>query len=86
MKPKDTKALKEAKADIRRNQDRAPYLSDWLHVKSGGKYVVKMHVLLEATLEPAVIYYKRYDDPLVTLCLPASEFFDGRFERIAEAA
>lgn len=74
--------LDEAKAEIKANQVRAPYLSDWLHVKSGGKYAVKMHVLIEDTLEPAVVYYKRYDDPLVTWCRPAREFFDGRFERL----
>ena len=74
--------LDEAKAQITLNQERAPYLSDWLHVKSGGKYAVKMHVLIEATLEPAVVYYKRFDDPRVTWCRPAAEFFDGRFQKI----
>lgn len=77
-------ALEDVKIAIRENQEVAPYLSLWRHVKSGGEYMVRMHVILEATLEPAVIYYKRLADPAETWCRPASEFFDGRFERVSE--
>ncbi len=75
-------SLDAAKDQIRANQKRAPYLSEWRHKKSGGEYAVKMHVIIEATLEPAVVYYKRHADPAETWCRPASEFFDGRFEVI----
>jgi hypothetical protein len=76
--------LDDAKAAIKINRERAPYLSYWRHAKSGKKCVVKFHVLIEATLEPAVVYYERYADPVETWCRPAAEFFDGRFERIDE--
>ena len=74
--------LDEAKAEIIKNRERAPYLSEWVHLKSNGRYVVKFHVIIEATLEPAVVYYPRHGDPAITWCRPASEFFDGRFERV----
>lgn len=67
------KALKD-------NRDKAPYLSNWKHLKSGDDYAVKGHVLLESSLDPHVIYYQRFADPTITWCRPASEFFDGRFE------
>ena len=73
--------LDDAKVAIEENRKRAPYLSDWVHVKSGGKYAVQYHVIIEATLEPAVVYYKRHADPRETWVRPASEFFDGRFEK-----
>lgn len=65
---------------IKENQRRAPYLSEWRHVKSGKVYVVRMHAIIEATLEPAVIYYRKHAAPEETWCRPALEFFDGRFE------
>ena len=67
---------------IKDNRVRAPYLSAWRHKKSGGSYTVQMHVIIEATLEPAVVYYRQFADPRETWCRPASEFFDGRFEAI----
>jgi hypothetical protein len=73
--------LDEAKMEVKRNQTRGPYLSEWKHLKTGGSYAIKMHVLMEATLEPCVVYYKKFADPLETWCRPASEFFDGRFAR-----
>lgn len=81
MVAKSDRALKAAVAALAANRERAPYLSTWCHLKSGGVYAVTMHVLIEATLEPAVIYYKRHAPPEETWCRPASEFFDGRFER-----
>lgn len=76
--------FEEAKAALAANSARALHLSRWRHVKTGHEYVVHDHVLLEATLEPAVVYYRhRSADPFETMwCRPASEFFDGRFERI----
>lgn len=73
--------LEEAKAQIAKNRETAPYLSQWRHLKTSGEYVVKMHVIIEATTEPAVVYHKRFAHPDETWCRPASEFFDGRFER-----
>jgi hypothetical protein len=74
--------MDDVRSAVRENQKRAPYLSDWQHVKSGGIYAVKQHVIIEATLEPAVVYYKRHADPAETWVRPASEFFDGRFVRV----
>lgn len=76
--------LEEAKAALAENRARALPLSRWRHRKTGHEYQVHGHVLIEATLEPAVIYYKvRSVDPSEpTWCRPASEFFDGRFECI----
>lgn len=84
MVEKDDKALKAALAAVATNRALAPYLSTWRHLKSGGEYAVKEHVLIEATLEPAVVYYKRFAPPDETWCRPASEFFDGRFERMKQ--
>lgn len=71
-----------AKESLIRNRERAPYLSGWRHMKTGTVYAVQSHVLIEATLDPAVVYYQRHGDPVVTWCRPANEFFDGRFERV----
>ena len=67
--------------EIARNQQRAPYLSDWCHVASGDIFTVRMHVIIEATMEPAVVYYQKRAEPWETWLRPAAEFFDGRFER-----
>lgn len=79
---KDNAQLEDVRKEIRYNQTVAPYLSQWKHVKSGDTYTVRMHVIIEATLQPAVVYYKPYADSAETWVRPASEFFDGRFERI----
>ena len=68
--------------EMKSNNERAPYLSRWRHLKSGGNYVVRMHVLLEHTLEPHVVYHKQFAEPFEMWCRPAREFFDGRFERM----
>lgn len=72
----------EGTAALRDNAARAPDGSRWRHLKTGGEYTVLMHVLIEATLSPAVIYRKPDADPAETWCRPGEEFFDGRFERI----
>ncbi|MTH95487.1 hypothetical protein [Roseibium sp. RKSG952] len=66
---------------VAENRDRAPYFSEWRHLKSGQLYVVNMHVIQEATLEPAVVYYGKFADPREIWCRTAFEFFDGRFVR-----
>ena len=40
----------EAKIAIKENQVKAPYLSNWLHIKTGNHYIVKHHVILESNL------------------------------------
>ena len=77
-------SFEEACLAVKENRLKAPYLSRWVHVKSGTTYVVRMNVLIEATLEPAVVYYQQHGDPDVTWCRPASEFFDGRFELVSK--
>jgi hypothetical protein len=74
----------EACLAVKENRLKAPYLSRWMHVKSGTVYVVRMNVIIEANLEPAVVYYPQYGEPEVVWCRPASEFFDGRFEFISK--
>lgn len=66
------------------NKRKAPYLSEWKHLKSGHIYVVRMHVIRKDTLEPAVIYYRKYADPHEAWDRIASEFFDGRFEPVGD--
>lgn len=48
----------------------------WTHVKSGERYQILHHGLLEENLQPVVIYQAE-DGPVWVR--PASEFFDGRF-------
>ena len=74
--------LNPVTAEIQENQRRAPYLSQWRHVKSGNVYAVRMHVIIEATLDAAVVYNRKFAPPEETWCRPAAEFFDGRFERV----
>lgn len=50
----------------------------WLHVKSGGRYVVLFPCVVEATLAPAVAYGKVGGDGLIWI-RPVDEFMDGRF-------
>lgn len=73
-------SFEDARQAVSENRIKAPYLSRWKHLKSGKTYVVRMNVIIEADLEPAVIYYLQYGEPDVLWCRPASEFFDGRFE------
>ena len=71
-----------AKEYLIKNHERAPLLSGWRHIETGTVYVVQSHVLIEATLDPAVAYSQRHPGPVVVWCRPANEFFDGRFERV----
>lgn len=57
--------------------------SVWRHRK-GGLYVVATAVIIEATLEPAVIYVRRGSDGAVKWSRPLSEFMDGRFKHEPE--
>jgi len=50
------------------------------HLKTGGLYTVLGKCRIEATNVPGVLYVRDGDD--VVWARPASEFFDGRFERI----
>ncbi|WP_172298333.1 hypothetical protein [Pseudoruegeria sp. HB172150] len=77
---KDTAALDKAIAALDLNDRKAPPGSLWRHLKSGGRYMVHGHVILEATLEPAVIYSSSLAG--TPWCRSAEEFFDGRFECI----
>lgn len=52
----------------------------WRHKKTGNIYAIVAHTIIEATLQPAVVYGK--PGTLVTWCRPTPEFFDGRFERV----
>lgn len=74
--------IETANAEIAVNSAKAPEGSVWRHKKSGGVYVVKLHVIVEATLAPAVVYHNRQKTKSEIWCRPASEFFDGRFERL----
>lgn len=53
--------------------------SEWKHRK-GGLYTIIGFGLIEADLTPSVIYGDHNGNIWVR---PCSEFFDGRFERIA---
>ena len=77
-------SLHDARIQLKINRDKAPYTSRWRHVKSGDVYVVKMHVLREDTLAPAVIYYPHLGDPDIVWDRVAEEFFDGRYEQVYE--
>ncbi len=50
----------------------------WRHKKTGGLYVTEHVALLEATLDPVVIYRSMKDG--TRWVRPAREFCDGRFE------
>lgn len=50
----------------------------WIHRKSGGKYDLLYHGLMEGDLSPVVIYTSLDKDGPVWV-RPAEEFFDGRF-------
>ena len=74
------KDLHSVKMKIMNGKFLAPYLSEWVH-KKGGLYVVRMHVIIESTLDHAIVYNRKFDEPEITWCRPATEFFDGRFTR-----
>lgn len=71
----------EAKQQLNTNKLTVPCLSDWKHLKSGTRYTVVAHSLIEATLEPCVIYIEAGNVDGVSWVRPTSEFIDGRFAR-----
>ncbi len=50
----------------------------WTHVKTGGRYVVMLECIIEATQEPAVAYTSETPGNPVWI-RPVAEFLDGRF-------
>ncbi len=50
----------------------------WTHVKTGGRYLVLLQCIVEATKEPAVAYTSETPDHPIWI-RPVSEFLDGRF-------
>ncbi|WP_244119696.1 hypothetical protein [Burkholderia gladioli] len=58
--------------------------STWRHLKTGGIYDVLMHALYEVNKEAAIVYCSRVDGQVWVR--PGAEFYDGRFERIEQAA
>lgn len=74
----------EASAAVAQNALAAPAGSHWLHKKTNGRYVVRMHVLNEADLVPCVIYQQNYGDETPTWSRPAVDFLDGRFARLPD--
>lgn len=56
-----------------------PDSGKWLHIKSGGLYVILFPAVIESRLTPAVAYAKASGDGLIWV-RPAEEFLDGRFE------
>lgn len=52
--------------------------SAWRH-RNGTVYRVCSAAIIEATLEPAVVYRPDNGNPFVTWVRPLSEFLDGRF-------
>lgn len=58
-----------------------PKGSRWKH-RNGAVYEVLSIVLIEATLTPAITYRSVDCHNPMNWCRPASEFLDGRFERL----
>ena len=61
-----------------------PINSKWRHARSGGEYAVVTYAMIEATLEPGVVYagghgYVHDGMRWTVWVRPASEFMDGRF-------
>lgn len=56
---------------------------DWIHLKTGHVYRIVDIALVEASLEPVVVY--RRVGSATTWIRPATEFFDGRFQMRAKA-
>lgn len=59
-------------------KDPSSHLLEWLHVKTGHKYVVLHHGVFESSLKPMVIY-RRSDFTGPVWVRPSEQFFDGRF-------
>lgn len=50
----------------------------WIHRKTGHRYEIVTFALIEATLEPSVVYRSEKGQVWIR---PAHEFFDGRFKQ-----
>lgn len=50
----------------------------WIHKKTGHRYEIMTFALIEATLEPSVVYRSEKGQVWIR---PAHEFFDGRFQQ-----
>ncbi|MGV0128890.1 hypothetical protein [Burkholderia gladioli] len=59
--------------------------STWRHLKTSGIYDILMHALYEADKETVAIVYRSRVDGQVWV-RPGAEFYDGRFERVEQAA
>ena len=62
--------------------------SKWKHASSGGVYTVLSCAMIEATLQPGVVYegghgYAHDGRIWSTWVRPVSEFMDGRFVRVS---
>ena len=53
---------------------------EYVHIRSGGRYVLLGHGEIEATNTPCVIYQSLANGK--TWVRPSSEFFDGRFRPV----
>ena len=61
---------------------KTPVCSVWRHLKTGNKYSVVGHAMIESTWRPGVIYQRNYStEPLIVR--DEEEFIDGRFERLS---
>lgn len=61
-----------------------PFDSRWRHKKTGNVYKVRLgRVTIEATMTPAVVYYREDNTPGLWV-RPTAEFLDGRFERLED--
>jgi len=74
--------LKKARMRVAATRTAAPINSHWRHKNRGSRYWVQAVGIREEDGEPLVIYR----DSKVGTCWvrPASEFLDGRFERVLE--
>ena len=81
------KSLQDIAADLHPWYEQAPILSEWKHL-NGRNYTVVCHVVTsDDEMVPLVIYepWEEEGSPYpVRFARPASEFLDGRFERITE--
>lgn len=50
----------------------------WIHKKTSNRYEIITFALIEATLEPSVVYRSEKGQVWIR---PAHEFFDGRFQQ-----
>ena len=82
------KSLQDISEDLYPCYEQAPILSEWKHLKTDGNYTVVCHVVTsDDDMVPLVIYepWEEEGSPYpVRFARPASEFLDGRFERITE--